>query len=74
MCRKARLVKVLPLLIVYNHFETAPNCAKDIPQQNKESEPVPNGGISSDFSSMVDDIGLEPMTFRTSSGCSSQLS
>ena len=23
---------------------------------------------------MVDDIGLEPMTFRTSSGCSSQLS
>ena len=24
--------------------------------------------------SMVDDIGLEPMTFRTSSGCSSQLS
>lgn len=26
------------------------------------------------FSSLVDDIGLEPMTFRTSSGCSSQLS
>ena len=26
-----------------------------------------------DFS-LVDDIGLEPMTFRTSSGCSSQLS
>ena len=24
--------------------------------------------------SLVDDIGLEPMTFRTSSGCSSQLS
>ena len=23
---------------------------------------------------LVDDIGLEPMTFRTSSGCSSQLS
>ena len=23
---------------------------------------------------VVDDIGLEPMTFRTSSGCSSQLS
>ena len=26
------------------------------------------------FLHMVDDIGLEPMTFRTSSGCSSQLS
>ena len=25
-------------------------------------------------SGLVDDIGLEPMTFRTSSGCSSQLS
>ena len=26
------------------------------------------------ISYLVDDIGLEPMTFRTSSGCSSQLS
>ena len=26
------------------------------------------------FFFLVDDIGLEPMTFRTSSGCSSQLS
>ena len=26
------------------------------------------------FLFLVDDIGLEPMTFRTSSGCSSQLS
>ncbi len=26
------------------------------------------------LSYLVDDIGLEPMTFRTSSGCSSQLS
>ena len=26
------------------------------------------------ISFLVDDIGLEPMTFRTSSGCSSQLS
>ena len=26
------------------------------------------------LSHLVDDIGLEPMTFRTSSGCSSQLS
>ena len=26
------------------------------------------------FHYLVDDIGLEPMTFRTSSGCSSQLS
>ena len=26
------------------------------------------------FYYLVDDIGLEPMTFRTSSGCSSQLS
>ena len=26
------------------------------------------------FYFLVDDIGLEPMTFRTSSGCSSQLS
>ena len=31
--------------------------------------PVKDSGVS-----MVDDIGLEPMTFRTSSGCSSQLS
>ena len=27
-----------------------------------------------EVSFLVDDIGLEPMTFRTSSGCSSQLS
>ena len=27
-----------------------------------------------DLQNLVDDIGLEPMTFRTSSGCSSQLS
>ena len=34
---------------------------------NKELHP--NGWSSF----LVDDIGLEPMTFRTSSGCSSQL-
>ena len=39
-----------------------------IVRQNKN--PHPNGwGFV-----LVDDIGLEPMTFRTSSGCSSQLS
>ena len=40
------------------------------------------GGCGNPFSQLpfgwsfflVDDIGLEPMTFRTSSGCSSQLS
>ena len=37
--------------------------------QKRKSPPY--GG---DFSFLVDDIGLEPMTFRTSSGCSSQLS
>ena len=31
--------------------------------------PIKDSGVS-----LVDDIGLEPMTFRTSSGCSSQLS
>ena len=37
----------------------------------KEKNP---NSMSSDFFFLVDDIGLEPMTFRTSSGCSSQLS
>ena len=37
--------------------------------QKRKSPPY--GG---DFYFLVDDIGLEPMTFRTSSGCSSQLS
>ena len=37
----------------------------------KQEKTTPNGVV---FSCLVDDIGLEPMTFRTSSGCSSQLS
>ena len=39
-----------------------------MPYQIKE--PHPEGVVLL----LVDDIGLEPMTFRTSSGCSSQLS
>ena len=39
-----------------------------IPYQKKKAIPI---GMTF---SLVDDIGLEPMTFRTSSGCSSQLS
>ncbi len=35
-----------------------------------KKETTPEGVVSF----LVDDIGLEPMTFRTSSGCSSQLS
>ena len=37
---------------------------------DSKKELHPNGWSSF----LVDDIGLEPMTFRTSSGCSSQLS
>ena len=39
-----------------------------LPPRKKSATPH---GVT-DF--LVDDIGLEPMTFRTSSGCSSQLS
>ena len=35
-----------------------------------QKKTTPNGVVFL----LVDDIGLEPMTFRTSSGCSSQLS
>ena len=41
------------------------------------SSPMPPKRKTTPFgvvSFLVDDIGLEPMTFRTSSGCSSQLS
>ena len=38
------------------------------PQQSKKSTTRMSDAL------LVDDIGLEPMTFRTSSGCSSQLS
>ena len=38
----------------------------------KEQKHRPAGWCFCSF--LVDDIGLEPMTFRTSSGCSSQLS
>ena len=39
-----------------------------IPYQKKKAIPIGMTFL------LVDDIGLEPMTFRTSSGCSSQLS
>ena len=43
--------------------------------EGREPEDITNKKrILSDALFLVDDIGLEPMTFRTSSGCSSQLS
>ena len=41
------------------------------PKSTREKERPPDWVV---FLFLVDDIGLEPMTFRTSSGCSSQLS
>ncbi len=38
----------------------------DVRQSEKKEQPLPH---SSDCS-LVDDVGLEPATFRTSSGCS----
>ena len=46
-----------------------PPCSSPFVQNQKESSHPKMGA-----SFLVDDIGLEPMTFRTSSGCSSQLS
>ena len=50
------------------------NSVCNVFDENKKSEPVPDWEQVRIFCCMVDDIGLEPMTFRTSSGCSSQLS
>ena len=52
----------------YNFFERT--CIAGGILSSKKTKPIRMDG----FCFLVDDIGLEPMTFRTSSGCSSQLS
>ena len=51
---------------------TCPVLSSNVVQLEKSYEKAPKPCDFGVF--LVDDIGLEPMTFRTSSGCSSQLS
>lgn len=55
-------------------FYSITNFLKKYPSYKEKIQTPSLLGRSSDNSLLVDDIGLEPMTFRTSSGCSSQLS
>ena len=58
-------MKILPGNAIYGLF--AQKCDD---QAVRQTHDVPAAGLEA----LVDAIGLEPMTFRTSSGCSSQLS
>ena len=66
-----------PPAVLYDSMIVGANATPTIIVPKKSALKNPNLlpiGRSSDFLCLVDDIGLEPMTFRTSSGCSSQLS